>query len=194
MNDILRLNHKALIPNGVDLEKFHFISKEKARSLTGVNLNDKLVIFISDTKRTEKNYKLAEESVALLSDFKVKFLPLTGVDHSVLINYYNTADVLILTSFHEGSPNVIKEAMACNCPIVSTNVGEVKWLMGNIAGCHISSFDPVEFAEKIKLAIAFRGKHGQTNGRERIIELGLDSETVAGKIINVYKKVLTIDD
>src|SRR4030042_4531165 len=106
----------------------------------------------------------------------------------MIIHYLNAADVLLLTSFHEGSPNVIKEAMACNCPVVSTDVGDVRWVVGNTSGYYISSFDPGELAEKIKLAIVFREKHRQTNGRDRISELGLDSETVAKKIIDVYKK------
>jgi glycosyltransferase involved in cell wall biosynthesis len=103
----------------------------------------------------------------------------------------NASDVLILSSLHEGSPNVIKEAMACNCPIVTTNVGDVKWVLDNTDGCYISSFDPKEYVEKIKLALEFSEKNGRTKGRDRIIELGLDSVTIAKKIINVYQKVLS---
>ena len=107
--------------------------------------------------------------------------------------YYNSADLLLLTSFHEGSPNVIKEAMACNCPIVSTDVGDVKRLFGEYTRClYIHSFDPIDVAEKIKQASSSAKKHGQTNGRERIIELGLDSNTIAEKIIEVYNEVLKI--
>ena len=96
-------------------------------------------------------------------------------------------ELVILTSLWEGSPNVIKEAMACNCPIVSTNVGDVRWVIGDTEGCYITSFDPEDVAEKIKLALEF-GK--RTNGRDRIIELGLDSETIAKRLIDIYSKVL----
>ena len=102
----------------------------------------------------------------------------------------NASDCVLLTSFSEGSPQFIKEAMACNCPIVTTNIGDVNWVLGNTDGCYLTSFKPEDVAEKIILAIEFRETHGHTRGRERIIELGLDSETIAGKIISVYNEVL----
>ena len=65
------------------------------------------------------------------------------MEQDQLVKYYNSVDCLILTSFHEGSPNVIKEAMACNLPIVSTKVGDVeeiinktgKWFKKSFCGC-----------------------------------------------------------
>jgi glycosyltransferase involved in cell wall biosynthesis len=92
-----------------------------------------------------------------------------------------------LTSFHEGSPNVIKEAMACNCPIVSTDVGDVKDVIGNTEGCYITTFDLQDVIRKIKMALDF-GK--RTKGRERIMQAGLDSKTIANRIIDVYHQVL----
>jgi glycosyltransferase involved in cell wall biosynthesis len=94
-------------------------------------------------------------------------------------------DVLILTSLFEGSPNVIKEAMACNCPIVSTDVGDVREVFGGIDGCYVSGPDPQDFAEKILEALSFNGR---TAGRERIYYL--DSEKIAKKISRLYKEVL----
>ena len=80
--------------------------------------------------------------------------------------------------------------MASNCPIVTTNVGDVKLVLGNVAGCFITSFEPADVAEMLRHAIDFRKKYKLTNGRQRIVELGLDSVTIAGKIMDLYKKVL----
>ena len=77
--------------------------------------------------------------------------------------------------------------MACNLPIVSTDVGNVKEVIGNTEGCYITTYDPMDVAEKTKMALAFGRR---TNGRERITKLGLDSDTISKKIISVYKKVL----
>jgi glycosyltransferase involved in cell wall biosynthesis len=104
--------------------------------------------------------------------------------------YYSSADLLLLTSFHEGSPNVIKEAMACNCPVVSTEVGDVRFLFGESDGHFISSFDPSDVAEKIQTALEYSQTTGRTGGNSRIIQLGLDSERIAEKIIKLYNNVL----
>jgi glycosyltransferase involved in cell wall biosynthesis len=100
----------------------------------------------------------------------------------------NAADVALMTSFSEGSPQFIKEAMACNLPIVSVPVGDVSEIMNHIDGCYICTYQKEDVAEKLKMALDF-GK--RTNGRHRILELGLDSETVAKKIIEVYQQLTT---
>ena len=79
--------------------------------------------------------------------------------------------------------------MACNCPIVTTDVGDVLWLLGDTEGCYITSFEPADVADKIKKAIEFSQIKGRTNGRNQIIDLGLDSESVARRVVEVYNKV-----
>lgn len=110
-----------------------------------------------------KNSKLAIESVMNISD--TELLELKGYNRNQVSLLMNACDVILITSFSEGSPQVIKEAMACNLPIVSTDVGDVKEVIGNTEGCYITSFDPKDVAEKIKMALDF-GK--RTNGRENI--------------------------
>ncbi len=80
----------------------------------------------------------------------------------------NASDVILLSSLWEGSSNVIKEDMACNKPIVSTNVGDVKWLFGNEPGHFIAGFDAEEYANQLSLALNFAQTHGETQGITRI--------------------------
>jgi teichuronic acid biosynthesis glycosyltransferase TuaC len=86
---------------------------------------------------------------------------------------------------HEGSPNVIKEAMACNCPIVSTDVGDVKEVIGETEGCFISSFEAKDIATKLQLAINF----GRTKGRQNISKL--ESHKIAKEIEKIYQQTVT---
>ena len=104
-----------------------------------------------------------------------------------MVYYYNAAHLLLLTSKTEGSPNVIKEALACNCPIVATNVGDVKDIISNVSGCYICSYNPVNVAEKINNVLHFNKR---TIGREKIIRSGLDVESISRKLLSYYRKIL----
>jgi len=187
MKNSIGLLDALVIPNGVDFRQFKPIKKNIAQENIGYDPKKNHIIFVSNPDRYEKNFQLAQKAYSLVKDKNIELKVICTVSHNLLPYYYNTADVLLLTSLWEGSPNVIKEAMACNCPIVSTDVGDVKEVFGNTNGCYICSYDPEDVEEKIKIALDF-GK--RTNGRQRIIELGLDSDTVAQKIISVYKEVL----
>jgi teichuronic acid biosynthesis glycosyltransferase TuaC len=179
-----------IIPNGVDLAIYNYITKKRAREFLAIDLNVRLILFVSDPSRPEKNFSLARESVSLLKEEKSILLPVYDKSQEELAYYYNAADLVLLSSFHEGSPNIVKEAMACNCPVVSSDVGDSKWLFGSTEGYFITGFNPVETAQNIEKAIDFRDRFVCTRGRERIIELGLDSDSVADRLMEVYYKVL----
>ena len=178
-----------VIPNGVDLNLFNPENKVE-RGMLGLSKEKKYILFLGDTSDTRKNFRLAQEAIRLLNDPEVELLKSYPVNHEEVPFYINAADVLISTSYMEGSSNVIKEAMACNCPVVATNVGDVQWLFGNEPGYFITEFEQEDAADKIKMALTFSEKQGRTEGRKRIIELNLDAESVAKKIIALYKNVI----
>ena len=179
-----------IIPFGIDFIRFLPLDKSASRQKLQLDRNKKFILFGSRFDRPEKNSNLAIESVALLNDSSVELIELRGIKEEDLTILYNAVDLVLLTSLHEGSPTIIKEAMACNCPIVTTDVGDVRFVIGNTHGCYITSYDPKEVAEKISAALNFSKSTGKTKGRERLIELGLDSDTIAKRIIEVYKQVI----
>lgn len=180
-----------VIPNGVDMDRFRPLSETDCREKLGWEKRKKHILFPADPDRREKNSALAEKSIEMLrADFEIELHYLTGIDHAETPHFFNAADLVLMTSLWEGSPNVIKEAMACNCPIVSTDVGDVRWVIGDTTGCFFTSFDYREIVEKIQASLKFAERRGKTSGRERIMELDLDAGSVAEKIIGVYKKVI----
>ena len=184
MKSRLKLNNALVIPNGADTDRFTPIEKDTARKYLGLPPDKRIILFISVKNRPEKNFAMAKKAVESLHDASVEILHLYDTPNSEIPYYLNAADLLLLTSSREGSVNVIKEAMACNCPIVSTDVGDVSWVMSGTEGCYISGHDHESVTEKIKKALAFGRR---TNGRERILEIGLDSASVAKKIIDIYR-------
>jgi teichuronic acid biosynthesis glycosyltransferase TuaC len=183
--------NKSIIPNGVDLTNFYPMDKSLARQKLGWNNEIKHIFFMGDPKRPEKNYNLARTAVKKLIHQGIELNLMQDINPSEVLYYYNASDICLLTSFHEGSPNVIKEAMACNCIIISTNVGDVSDIFRDTKGCYISSFSHDELSIKIKEILTGSQEKEYATGRNRIIELGLDSETVAKKIIRLYEQVLS---
>ncbi|MFN5209099.1 MAG: glycosyltransferase family 4 protein [Bacteroidota bacterium] len=181
-----------VIPNGVDIDLFYPVEKKKAIEVLNwghMNIN---LIFLSDPGRPEKNFTLASKAVEHLKR-KFKNLCLhviTNQPAERLKYYYSASDVLLLPSFHEGSPNVIKEAMSCNCLVVATDVGDIKWLFGSTHGYYLSDFDVVHFSEAIEEAIKYSIHAKERQGRNRIVELALDSKDVAKLILVIYQKQL----
>ncbi len=182
----LKLTKKvSIIPNGVDISEFKPVKSSEAFSETNFDPLKKHILFVTNPSRVEKNFILAKEAMDILGKDCILEV-LTDIPNEKLRYFYSIADTLLLTSFHEGSPNVVKEAMACNCPVVSTPVGDVEWLFGGVPGHYISSFVASDVSNKIANAISFRESRKFTEGRNRILELNLDNENVAKKILEVY--------
>lgn len=178
----------AIVPNGVDMSRFKSIDKNVALKETGWSRTKRHILFTSNPKRIEKNFKLAQDAFNLLEDDSLELHYLMNIENEKIPYYYNASDVVILTSLWEGSPNAIKEAMACSVPIVSTDVGDVRSVISKTDGCYLSSFDAKEFASNIKKALAF-GK--RTTGKEDIAYI--KSEVIAKKIINIYKDIKCVE-
>ena len=179
----------SIIPCGVDLNVFYPMDKIACRKALNLNSEDKIVLFSSSFDNYVKNYPLAKAAVNILKD-KTKLQELKNLSRDKVNAYINACDVAVLSSFSEGSPQFIKEVLACNCPIVSTDVGDIKWCIGDTEGCYLTSFEPKDVAEKINLALKFSNEKTRTKGRERITALGLDAGTIAKRILEVYEKVL----
>jgi len=113
-------------------------------------------------------------------------LELKAYTREQVVLLLNAVDVILMTSFTEGSPQIIKEAMACNCPVVSVPVGDVPELIKNVPGCYLADYNANDVAEKIKQTLNFGSR---TDGRKRILDLGLDGETVAKRILQIYNSL-----
>lgn len=184
--DIIKPRNKyALIPCGVNVDEFKILSKDIARKQLGVDLNHKFVLFAGAFDNKVKNADLAFKTISSLKNVDLK--ECKGYTRQQMVLLMNAADALLMTSHTEGSPQVVKEAMACGCPIVSVDVGDVAEIIEGVDKCYIAkTYDAKELADLLSKAILFKGK---TNGRERILELNLDNKQIAEKLIELYKIV-----
>jgi len=182
--DIVKPHRKyALIPCGINMEDYPVISKAEARARMGLDETKKYALFAGAFDNVVKNYPLARAAVELLEE-DVTLFELKGYSRKEVALLMNAADVFLMTSFTEGSPQVIKEAMACGCPIVSVDVGDVNEVFGNVSGLFICAHEANDVAEKLIKAMQFDGR---TEGRKRIMEMGLTNDIVAEKLHEIYK-------
>lgn len=176
-----------LLPCGVDLSDLQLTQKSEARRKMDLEVGKKYVLFAGAFNNAVKNAALAKETVELLHDENVELLELKGYSREEVTLLMCAADAFLMTSFTEGSPQVIKEAMACGCPIVSVDVGDVKERVEGVVGCYIAkAYKPQELAELLMKALSLEG----TNGRDKIVADGLENGIVAGKLMEIYDKVL----
>jgi len=174
-------SNDCVIPCGVDFDVFIPVNKIEARSKMGFKTEDKLILFSNAFTIGVKNYSLAKEATEKLP--LVHLIELKDYSREEVCLLLNAADVALMTSFTEGSPQFIKEAMACNCPIVSTDVGDIRQIIGGTDGCYISSYEVLNVKEKLEQALSFGQR---TNGRQKV--LNYDNKVIANKIIEIYKR------
>ena len=173
-----------LIPCGIDFSEEQLTPKDVARERMKLSPEGHYVLFAGAFDNAVKNYPLAKTAMALVPD--AELLELKGYTREQVTFLMCAADCFLMTSHTEGSPQVIKEAMACGCPIVSVDVGDVGDVMNGIKGCYICQRDDVSIADGIRKAI----RSGRTNGRDRIVERGLDNTVIADRLISIYEKII----
>ena len=187
MKNLLKIKKIEVVPNGVSFDTFHPINQKKARSILNWNLEEKIILFNGHKSNPIKNYALAEKAINLCKK-NIKIVEMKNLDQEKLNLYYNACDVFLSTSLWEGSPNTIKEAMACNTNIISTNVGDVNYLFGKEKYNRICTFDPIEISTTITNALGVNKENNK--GRERLIHLSLQGTDVAQKLIKLYHTIL----
>ena len=196
-----RLSGKyALLPCGVNIpEPWSELQNKLVGQLTlnqcvqSVLKHDaKNILFAGAFDNKVKDPELAKEAIALcnlaMGNGSINLIELNGYNRDQVNALMYNCDALLMTSKTEGSPQVIKEALACGCPIVSIDVGDVAERTSGVEGCYIvPTREPKDIAQAVLQAIAYEGR---TNGREKIIEMGLSNDQVAEHLIEIYKQVL----
>ena len=148
------------------------------------------IAFPASKNRPEKNYVLFKQIIESLEKEKkisIEIIEIHGKTRTEVCEILNDIDVLVMTSTSEGSPQIIKEAMCCNAPIVSSNVGNVAILLRNVKNCKvINNFDIHAFVNAIDEILNCKPAARRSNGREQIFTLGLDEKSTCEKIFNLY--------
>jgi teichuronic acid biosynthesis glycosyltransferase TuaC len=177
-----------IVPNGVNTAVFTPLPKEACRSKLGWKAEERIVVLHAPgggDDRYRKNLPLAEAAVRLAEKEMgpIRFEVFHGYPHAAVAELLNAADVFLMTSLQEGSPNVIKEAMACNLPVVAVPCGDVAERLEGVIPGGIYPYDAAELAKGI-IAVMTAGR--RSNGREQLESQGLTAVSVTRKLISLY--------
>jgi glycosyltransferase involved in cell wall biosynthesis len=178
-----------VVPNGVDLDAFAPIPREAARARLGLDDSRRYVLFGGRPSNPRKNYALASAAAsraAATIGEPIELLALDGVPPGEVPVYMSACEALLMTSLIEGSPNVVKEAMASDLAVVAVPVGDVVQLLEGVRRSVVVARD--EQAVAAALAETLRSG-ARSNGRDALRRKGLDATGVARRIVDIYRRV-----
>lgn len=203
-------NH-SIIPCGVNMDDCHIIDQIAARQQLGFEDGVKYILFGGGFDNLRKNYAILREAVERIEQApwvpvqggercgNIVCLEMKGLSRADCVLRMNACDLFALPSHSEGSPQALKEAMACNCPIVATDMADVRHLLGDFPGHYVLrnprptkerwDADEKSVDELIALVQEALQFNARTNGRDRITELRLSNEQVAEHLVEIYKGV-----
>ena len=207
-----KANKYSILPCGVNMNDCIVMDKQEARHQLSFEEGVKYILFGGAFDNLRKNYALLRQAVEQIEQTtwtkvgggercgNIVCLEMKGLSRAECVLRMNACDLFALPSHSEGSPQALKESMACNCPIVATDIADVRSLLGDMPGHYIlrnprktterwdgDEHSLNEMIELLKEALQFNQR---THGRERIIELGYTNEQVAERLMAIYKSLV----
>ncbi|MCB1041217.1 MAG: glycosyltransferase family 4 protein [Acidimicrobiales bacterium] len=180
------------LPNGANSSQFHITPRLEARAALGLDPDKNYLLFVSskDRDRPQKRYDRFQATVELLRDvapeLNVEELVLVNQPRERVLNFFNGADIHLMTSDYEGSPNSVKEALCCGLAVVSTKVGNVEDLLARVPGCHVAALpEPAQLAELVRRSLSSAVPREVI--REAFLVKDFSQEAVTLKLVATYE-------
>jgi glycosyltransferase involved in cell wall biosynthesis len=176
-----------VMPSGIDLNLFRPESREAVRHRLGLPSDQRLVLFVGNPGLARKRHGLAQEAVIIVNrTLPTRLVVGWELPHDKIAALMNACDALLCTSMQEGSPNAVKEALACNLPVVSVPVGDVALRLDGVVGCELCSDDRVDTIAAALGRVLQRGE--RIDGRSAVRDL--DERLLTQQLVGVYRSVL----
>lgn len=171
-----------VIPCGVDVKEFYPMDKELCRTKLGMDLQKIYILFSKEFADRVKNYPLAKAAVEGLN-CEAELLEFYGYSREQVPLLYNAVDCALMTSFTEGSPQFVKEAVACGCPVVSTDVGDAAEVINKVENSFVSTYEVEDVITKLQQAMQI-GHLSKTTLDEKYID-----KNVVKSLLKMYTDI-----
>jgi glycosyltransferase involved in cell wall biosynthesis len=191
MADVIAPTICHVVPNGVDIEAFQPRDRRDVQRQLGWSTDRRYVLFPGNPACARKGFATAKAAFdRAASEFlqPVELVALWNVSMENVPLYMNACDAMLMTSYVEGSPNVVKEAMASDLPVISVPVGDVAQLIDGVPGYWMCPRQTDVLSHALVTSLAAENR---VEGRAALLRQGLDLETVAGQILDIYDSIVT---
>lgn len=173
-----------IVPNGVDSTFFYQRDKQESRKKLNLPLEGKIILFVDRPGAWVKNPEKARKIGGSLEKIGWgTYLEISNVSHKLMPLYFSAVDFLLITSFHEGSCNALKEALFCNLKVITSPTGDSNIRLKGIKECLISNSE-----EDIVKFVCDNADKEFFTPEETLKTIKLDS--IAEVIYGIYKTVI----
>ncbi len=175
-----------VVPTGIDTALFHPIDRAVARRKLGLDQSRPYVLFAADPKNLIKRHWLAEKAISLLQVAipEVELVSVVGEPLERMPLWMNATDLLLITSHYEGGPMIHREAMACNLPVVSVDVGDVAIHLNDVTPSRVVDDSPSALANAMRPIVETRMR---SNGRSKAEKT--NAVSTAEAIREIYRRL-----
>jgi glycosyltransferase involved in cell wall biosynthesis len=178
-----------VISTALDLDTYQPMDRGEARAKMGLAPDGTYALFAANPDNTRKRYRLALEVCKIASKTRpVELVVATKRTPAEVAVFMNACDVLLLTSTNEGSPNIVREALGCNTPVVATDVGDVRERIGHLKECAVADSDDPNVLAAALLRVLETTKGTRPNLRPEVQHI--DYRVIGARIVEVYEKAL----
>ena len=192
-SSFLKYKKVIYLPNGTNSDFFRPMDKDECKKKLGWDSDKKYILYMDSNKgtRTQKRHDRYVEALNLIRKEldNIESVELCNTPRELIPTYMNACSLHLMTSDFEGSPNSVKECLCCNTPVVSTDVGNVKDMIGDIEGCYI---DDTFTAEQLAIhSIKVLTSTKPFLGRDVFLAKGYGIQKVAKKLKSLYNEIFT---
>ncbi|WP_331235574.1 glycosyltransferase family 4 protein [Natronorarus salvus] len=175
-----------VVPFGIDTELFRPIPRRDAREQLGWDPDARIVLFPYDPKRPVKDHDRARRVVSRLDlDPVPELKTVCGRPYEEMPLVMNASDVVLITSRYESGPVVVKEAAACNVPVVSTDVGFAREVLRDVENSYVVD------GEDGLVAGVEAALDGDRRSTGRAVVGDFELSRMAEELLSVYDRVVS---
>ena len=171
-----------MLPCGVNMERFHRIDRREARTALGVDPDARYLLFPADPARPEKRFDRARQ---IADEAGVELLVYGPRPPDQIPLMVNAANAVLVTSEREGFGLAPLEALACDVPVLATDVGVAPLVLDGVEGTLCAPFDPGAWAAALAPHLAAEDPRVDGRARARLF----DRNRLAERVFRAYRDV-----